>query len=229
MEDLWIKLPARLLCFLAGIALFSLPFAACSPTAAVAPQADSSGETGQSRAGEIEARAAAEATAIIQRAKATALIFNAQATAAALVSRLPAQQSPAPGETSSTLKIPVQNPVIKTPIPAISPASTLDASQVQILGVSLGEQAGLIQVRFKAPPVLARKWQQGDMYVIAEASGAAYKEVPNLPLIGMLIAHPNQPGQIGFVMLVNAPHPLHPGDAVTIILGNFKQEHVIIK
>ena len=48
-------------------------------------------------------------------------------------------------------------------------------------------------------------------------------------MIGPLIARPKEDGQLGYVMFMNAPQPLQPGSRVTVVLGNFKQEHVVVK
>jgi hypothetical protein len=49
-----------------------------------------------------------------------------------------------------------------------------------------------------------------------------------MPTVGPLLGRPKEPGQIGYVMLVNAPPGLHPGSIVTVVLGDCKQEHVTV-
>jgi hypothetical protein len=90
-------------------------------------------------------------------------------------------------------------------------------------------EGGLIMVRFKAPPKIAEQWWQGRVSVIDEATGKVYNEIPVTPLIGPLIGRPKIAGQSGYVMLVNAPLSLQPGSTVTVVLGNFQQEHVTVQ
>jgi hypothetical protein len=50
-----------------------------------------------------------------------------------------------------------------------------------------------------------------------------------MPLLGPLIGRPAHAGQIGYVMFVNTPPGLQSGARVTVVLGDFKQEHVIVQ
>ena len=98
---------------------------------------------------------------------------------------------------------------------------------VELLGVGYAADGALLVVQFKAPPQEARRtMRQGTISVTDEASGALYNEVPSLAIIGPLIGHPAQAGQPGYAMLVNTPPGVPPGSLVTVVLGNFKQEHV---
>ena len=79
---------------------------------------------------------------------------------------------------------------------------------------------------------MARKWQQGMVYVVDEATGAKYTEIPVLPVVGPLFGRPNQAGQTGHVMFTNATPGaagLRRGSVVTVVLGAFKQEHVTVQ
>ena len=98
-----------------------------------------------------------------------------------------------------------------------------------MLGVEIGRESGLILVQFKAPPSLARKWQQGMVYVVDEATGSLYNEIPVAPVVGPLFARPKVAGQTGYVMFSNAPVALQAGSRVTVVLGDFKQQHVAVK
>jgi hypothetical protein len=98
-----------------------------------------------------------------------------------------------------------------------------------LVNVEIGQESGTILVQFKAPPSLARKWQQGSVYVVDEATGNVYSEIPVAPVIGPLFARPKEAGQVGYVMFSNAPTALQPGTRVTVVLGDFKQEHVTAK
>jgi hypothetical protein len=203
------------------LALIALAAGGCAAPALPAPLADA------------RAIAAAEATAIIQRAEATALVLQAHVQATALIhqadgtAQTPSHVAPAP--LSSTHVPPV--PSAETPAP--SAASTNlprgDVDAVQLLGVSLGDESGLILVQFIAPPAVTRTWQQNNVYVEDEANGARYDEVPVMPVIGPLFAHPKTAGQIGYVMFVNAGNSLLRNARVTVVLGRFRQEHVVVQ
>ncbi len=184
----------------------------------------------------VNEQAALEATAIIQRAEATALVLQAQAKATALV-----QNAGAPPVSSVTAaptavaRIAVATHTSAPPAAAnvatASPAAVekADLSRIELLGVSFAAEGNYIYVPFKAPPSVARQWRQGNVSVIDEATGTVYDGIPVQPLIGPLIAHPIHDGQIGYVMFVNTDSGIHNGSVVTVVLGDFKQEHVIVQ
>jgi hypothetical protein len=186
----------------------------------------------------LKDKAAAEATAIIQRAEATAIVLQAQATASAMVNRAsgsqpalvattpPATAIPAPSPTAHAATDASQpaapaTPVIVTSTPAIT-------SGVELLGVGFAADTGFIMVEFKADPWEARRWMQGTVYVVDESSGTIYNEIPVMPTVGPLLGRPKEPGQVGYVMLVNMQPGIRPGSIVTVVLGDFKQEHVTV-
>ena len=183
-------------------------------------------------------KAAAEATSIIQSAEATALVLQAQAKATALVqSASAAGPTPAPSVTPLPPLKPAAQPAtgVASPSPTRSTELTdteeADTDEVQIVRVEVGTETGLILVQFRAPPAMARKWQQGMVYVVDEATGAKYTEIPVLPVVGPLFGRPNQAGQTGYVMFTNAApgaSGLRRGSVVTVVLGAFKQEHVTV-
>jgi hypothetical protein len=109
-----------------------------------------------------------------------------------------------------------------------SPADAADLKRVELVGVGIGADDKYISVQFKAPPRLARKWQPGMLYVVDERTDLVYDKVPNVPILGSLLGRPMKEGQIGYVMLVNSP-PLQSGDEVTVVLGEFKQQHVVVQ
>ena len=159
--------------------------------------------------------------------KATALVQSASA----------AEPTPTPVVTPlSTLK-PAAQPVAGAASPSPTRAELTDTEEadtdtVQLVKVEVGAETGLILVQFKAPPAVARKWQQGNVYVVDEATGTQYNEVPVLPVVGPLFARPNNAWQIGHVMFTNAApgaSGLRQGSVVTVVLGAFKQEHVTVQ
>jgi hypothetical protein len=103
------------------------------------------------------------------------------------------------------------------------------SAPVELTGVSFGVDGDFISVQFRAQPQIARQWMQGNVYLVDEATGFKYNEIPVLPLIGPLIAHPREEGQPGYVMLVNPGRSLESGALVTVVLGDFKQEHVPVQ
>jgi hypothetical protein len=184
----------------------------------------------------LKDKAAAEATAIIQSAEATAMVLQAQAKATALVqSASISGPTPAPAVTPLPLLEPTPQPVVGVASPTLSSATELtdteeaDSTAIQIVRVEVGTETGLILVQFKAPPAMARKWQQGMVYVVDEATGTLYNEIPVLPVVGPLFGRPKEAGQIGHVELVNMNSSLRRGALVTVVLGSFKQEHVTVQ
>lgn len=172
-------------------------------------------------------QAAVEATAIMQRAEATAIVARAQATAAALVAAAQPTLSP----TSTPVPVPAVERA--TPIGLASPAptplpATPVATEIRILGVGFGAQGNYIHVQFVAPVNVAKNWQQGVVAVTDEATGTIFQEVPVMPVIGPLFSRPVRDGQGGYFMLVHNPRILQPGSKVTVKLGSFVQEHIVM-
>lgn len=195
---------------------------------------------------DVRDKAAAEATAILQQAEATAMVLQARAMATAMIEKagaVPATPVPAKAEPTSAPAIVTVQPagaqdggVAATqtrPVPqavrTLAPAATNADQQMEVLGVGFAAEGGLIMVRFKAPPKTVEQWWQGRVSVVDEATGKVYNEIPVAPLIGPLIGRPKIAGQSGYVMLVNTPPGIQPGSTVTVKLGNFQQEHVIVR
>ena len=192
--------------------------AACSPGAPAALEGTAPS------APDPLAGAAAEATAIIQRAEATAVVLKAQAVATAMIEQaddspaMPVSATAAPPTPAAPAGSPASEPLV-TPEPV--------TQAVELLGVGYAADGALLVVQFKAAPMEARRtMRQGTISVTDEASGTVYNEVPSMPIIGPLIGHPAVAGQPGYAMLVNTPPGLPPGSLVTVVLGDFKQEHV---
>jgi len=201
--------------------------------------------TGMTEGQSLKEKAALEATAIVERAEATAIVLRAQTTAAALIRG-------ASGPTSTPVQPSTSVSVLgasATPVPAVvpgpvptsaappSPSSTVTvtttaqvgAAEVELLSVGFAAEGNLIIVNYGADPKVAEKFWPGVLSVVDEATGTVYNEVPVMPVIGPLIARPRQEGQLGYVMLVNAPPGLRSGSIVTVILGDFRQEHVTVQ
>ncbi|MCI0519929.1 MAG: hypothetical protein L0Z70_06685 [Chloroflexi bacterium] len=202
--------------------------AACTPAADAAP--------------DLLEQAALEATAIIQSARATALVMQAQATADALVnpSAFPSATPLPTRVTAPAGQSPVATPTLlmmTEPITASLPITDTQAAggtpspanpEVTLLRVSFGNDGQLIHVQFLAPPEVARNWQQGMLYVIDEETGVQYANIPVAPVLGPLLSKPIRDGQPGYVMLINTNMSLGGNRYLTVILGDYRWEHVKI-
>jgi len=200
------------------------------------------------------AKAASEATAIVQQARATALVLQARTLATALIEQAgaapatPAPPGPArlpvvtparvgPAETpglgdDETSQLSPAEPATPTGGEAgeeTTPAPDESATAVELLGVGFAADGGFIMVQFRAPPLVATQWWQGSISVTDEATGSVYNEIPVMPIIGPLIGKPVEAGQMGYAMLVNAPTPLKTGAVVTVVLGDYKFEHQTVQ
>lgn len=134
-----------------------------------------------------------------------------------------AQAASAPATSSS----PVPAPPLPPPKDVVTSARFKGGAE--ILAVGLAAEGVYISISYRVPPTSARGLRQGTVYVIDEATKTAYREVPVMPTLGPLISHPRQAGQIGYAMLVNAPVPLKKGSIVTVVLGEYRQEHMLIQ
>ena len=191
----------------------------------LAPESESPPEdfpSTNSGAGDPLATAAAQATAIVQQAQATALVLRAQSEAQATVQAI----IPAPETTTGNTEAGVASPPVSTPSPTAEATAIIP---IEVLSVGLAAEGGMIQVRFRAPVDVADRWFQGQVYLIDEASGREYKEIPVMPRIGPLFGKPAHDGQTGYFMLVNAPEPLQSGTIVTVVLGNHIEESIMIQ
>jgi hypothetical protein len=181
-------------------------------------------------------QAALEATAILERAKATALVRSARASAEALVQppsaageALPALPTARPTAfTSPASTSPGTPTAVADALPTNLPDSPTAAEQVRILSVGFAAEGAYLHIQYQAPVEIAKRWTQGNVYAIAEESGAIFNEIPVMPVIGALFSKPIRHDQPGYIMLVNANQSLKPGMLVTIVLGSYQFEHIPI-
>jgi hypothetical protein len=103
------------------------------------------------------------------------------------------------------------------------------SESAELLGVELGVDGRLIAVKFRMDSREARRLQQGSVYVVDENTQRAYRQVTVMPKLGPLISRPVRPGQTGYAILTNVPEPLRAGAIVTVVLGKYKQEHVLVQ
>jgi len=174
-------------------------------------------------------KAAAQATVIIEQARATAIVLEAQSTAEAMIRQ-------ATGSTATPVALDTPEPttasaVVTSTPEADQPFLTTPASPaseaIQVLSVQIAVDGAMVIVNFKAPVSVARGWAQGNVSVVDEATGDVYDSIPMLPVVGPLFARPKEDGQVGYVMFANVPG-LRPGAVVTVVLGEFKKEHVVV-
>jgi hypothetical protein len=182
--------------------------------------------------GNLIATAAAEATQILREAQATALILDARRQATDLMAA-PVGQTTVPLLTpggAAILPVKTQESQGTPPagVPEI-PSPTTRGGTVELISVGIGGEGLFIQVYFLAPPAIVGSWYQGVVNVTDEASGTVYNEIPVLPVVGPLFGKPVEEGQVGYVMLVNAPVPLQAGATVTVTLGEYIFEHIQVK
>jgi hypothetical protein len=112
---------------------------------------------------------------------------------------------------------------------ALTSATRTRIKGVELVRVGLAADGGFINIQYRMPPREARALRQGRVSVIDEATGRSYREIPMMPKVGPLISRPKREGQVGSVMLVNAPSRIGKGSQVTVTLGNFRQEHVPVE
>jgi hypothetical protein len=106
-----------------------------------------------------------------------------------------------------------------------------DPDGAQLFEVGFGADGVYIAVSYTAPPELAAKWIQGDIFVVDEKSGTVFNQTALVPVIGWLFQRPMEQGQYASVMLVNSYHgfQIKSGAVVTVVLGKYKREHVTVK
>jgi hypothetical protein len=176
--------------------------------------------------------AAVEATQIIQQARATAMLLEAQRQATSLVAGSAFQTAIPLAPQGTTSILPLKTPEMQETFAnegqAIASPTSLGTT-VELISVGIGVEGYFIEVYFLAPPAVAGGWYQGNVSVIEETSGTVYNEIPVLPVVGPLFGKPVEAGQIGYVMLVNAPVPLQSGSFVIITLGEYIFEHIQVK
>lgn len=160
----------------------------------------------------------AQATILVEkaRAEATAIVLKAQNAAAA---------TPSPDIRVATGQPATQPAAGETP----TATATYPPDSVELIGVGMAADGGLIIVQFKTSPRIASLWQQGNVSVTNEANGMLFNEVPVYPSIGPLFGRPKLEGQVGYFMLVNPEPKLRSGDLVTVVMGEYKFEHVKVE
>lgn len=168
--------------------------------------------------------AAQTATAQDKNAQSTALLLKAQAMATALVETM---NAPQPGSTQPGASTPLAP--TETPVETLAASPQVTPGGVQVVDVTTAAEGAYIMVEFRAPARVVKSWYQGKVSVIDESTHAVYAEIPSVGAIGPLISRPAADGQLGYVMLLNTPSPLKKGAMVTVVLGDFRQTHLIVR
>jgi hypothetical protein len=101
-----------------------------------------------------------------------------------------------------------------------------DTDGITLNSVSMAQDGGWISVNFKGPAMLVQSWNQGKVFVIDEATGKSYSQIPVAPVIGPLFGKPRGDNQPAYVMLVNSDNGVKAGSVLTVVLGDYKRLHV---
>lgn len=171
---------------------------------------------------EVLSQAAYEATALVRAAEATAVMLRAQAEATALMRQAatpPAAPRPGPAGPSTG----------SSPLATPTPEAGEAPPPVELVGVGFAADGDYIMVQFRSDPRVSLMWRQGNVYVIDEATDTRYGDIPVMPVVGPLLGQPVEEGQLGYVMFLNHNRGLSRGASVTVVLGDFRQEHVLVE
>jgi hypothetical protein len=104
---------------------------------------------------------------------------------------------------------------------------------IQISSLHMSAGGHIIDFRYKVtdPKKAASLGAAGEnAYLIDEASGTKMP-VPNMPTLGRLRQTTEQmtPGRIYFVLFANAGRMVKPGGKVTVVIGNFRAENLVVE
>jgi hypothetical protein len=104
-----------------------------------------------------------------------------------------------------------------------------DPDGAELLGVRFAAEGGYVMVEFKSPRELAENWNEGSIFLLEEKTGITYWDIPQVPVLGLLLGKPQEEGQKGYAMFKNIAAGIKTGSVVTVVLGNYKREHINIK
>ena len=104
-----------------------------------------------------------------------------------------------------------------------------DPDGAELLSVRFAAESGYVMVEFKSPRELAENWQEGSIFFVDEKTGITYWDIPQVPVLGLLLGKPLEEGQKGYAMFKNIAEGIKPGSVVTVVLGNYKREHITVK
>lgn len=125
--------------------------------------------------------------------------------------------------------VPWQAPMVTTDSVKLTNTEP-DSDGIELVGVGLAEEGAMIIMKFTGPGKVIRSWKQGDIYIIDEANGTGYSQIPVAPVIGPLFGKPTSENQgRGYVMLDNPGNGIKYGSVVTAVLGKYKRLHVTVQ
>jgi hypothetical protein len=103
---------------------------------------------------------------------------------------------------------------------------------VRVLRISLTAEGQMLDFRYrvmdeeKAKPLFSR---QSKPYLVDEATGAKFL-VPESPKIGALrTTREPKPDRNYFIIFVNPGRYIKKGNRVTVVIGDFKAEHLVVE
>ncbi len=159
---------------------------------------------------------------MISRKTPTALVTG---LAVALFGTLASGSLPALGEVPG---VPAQNAAAK-----LASASLEETWGVKVLGIRLSAANHILDFRYqvidpeKAAPILDRKYVP---YLVDDATGQIMT-VPTPPKVGALRQNTSRPaaGRSYFVLFSNPGRSVKKGDAVTVIIGDFRAKNLEVQ
>lgn len=109
---------------------------------------------------------------------------------------------------------------------------------IRLLGIRPSAAGYVLDFRYqvldpeKATPILQRKYSRNP-HVIVEKSGAILR-VPFSPKVGSMrqsvrTANQIKPGKRYFMLFANPGKHVESGDQVTLVIGEFRAEHVVVQ
>jgi len=214
--------------------LITLLLTACSADASSYPNQTVQTKQGTTLFVDILGTAEAEATAMLEVAKATAIIREAQTAAIGILQESQARWlGEEPIMTLSTAdalreeRLPTPQPFVQPTIVG-TPLAGNESTSVQIIKVEIGGEGGFIVVNYTSSYQEAQNFWPSRIWLEDEETRIIYDEIPVMPIIGPLIARPQQDGQPGYIMFVNNP-PLFPGAVVTLVFDTYEIKHIPVR
>lgn len=103
---------------------------------------------------------------------------------------------------------------------------------IRVLNIRLSAEGLMLDFRYrvldavKAAPLFSREFKP---YLIDEATGARFL-VPDSPKVGALrTTRPPKEGKNYFIIFVNPGRYIKAGNKVTVVIGDFKAEHLVVE
>lgn len=111
-------------------------------------------------------------------------------------------------------------------------AAIEDQWGIKVLRISLTAEGQMLDFRYrvldeeKAKPLFSRQYKP---YLVDEATGAKFL-VPESPKVGALrTTREPKPDRNYFIIFVNPGRYIKKGNKVTVVIGDFKAEHLVVE